>query len=198
MGSRASLLVALLLGVVAAIIPVFASTRAHCGDTPAPPADAPRYLLLASNAVAADLLCGPPSEAVRFERVTSAADVSERIQDEAVAGVVFDRAMYETVPGGVPRQWLTAGPGRVIVGLQMTYQEVDLRMDDPPRPVSSLPLEQRGETSDLRGRPYFGHREVSQRDGGNCGGGGTSYSSPTILGQRLQQFAERCNLGSRG
>ncbi len=197
MSYRLSLLVALFVGLAAASVPVLASTREHCGDVPEPPADAPRYLLFASERISRELLCGPPSEAVHFERVTSAATVSERIQDEAIAGVVFDRTMYETVPGGVPRQWLTAGSGRVIVGLQMTYQEVNLRMDDPPEPVSSLPPEQRGETTDLRGRPYFGHRSIRQRDSGNCGGGGTSYSSPTILGERLEQLANGCNFGSR-
>jgi hypothetical protein len=192
------LLVALLVGLAAASVPILASTREHCGDGPRPPEDAPRYLLLASNAVAADLLCGVPAEAIRFERVTSAGAVSQRIEDEAIAGVVFDRAMYETVPGGVPRLWLTTGSGRVIVGLQMTQQEVDLRMQDPPSPVSLLPPEQRGETSDLQGRAYFGYRSIRQRGSGNCGGSGTSYSSPTLLAERLKQFAERCNFGQRG
>ena len=186
-GQRA--LIALLVGVLAAAVPIVATTRRDC-VAPEVAGDAPRYLLLTSGPAARELLCGPAGEEIRFERVASPAEASARIQDESVAGIVFDRAALEALPGGVAQDWLTTGSGRVLVGLQLTHSEVELRMNNPPRSPDSLLPGQRGESTDLRGRHYVARLHFKTYRGGTCGGRGTAvYPTQSVLGSWLLQMA---------
>ncbi|MEX2446639.1 MAG: hypothetical protein WD734_04800 [Dehalococcoidia bacterium] len=170
---------ALLLGLALASVPIVAS-RGDCVASIAP-ADAPRYLLLASDEVARDLACGAAGEAVHLVRVVSTDEASAQIADESIAGIVFDRSAYEATPGGVPGQWLRAGDGRVLAGIDVTHWEIELRLSAPPRTASELTAAQRGETADLQ--PH--HLGRVHADGASGGSGTVALRGPSAIARLL-------------
>jgi hypothetical protein len=191
------LLTAFVIGLLAATIPLVAvATREGCTSEQSPE-DAPRYLVLTSAATMRSLRCGPAGGSVALERVRSGAEASARIEDERVAGIIFDRSALEALPGGTVREWLGTGSGRVLVGLQMTHWEVELYFTSPPAPRESLRPDQRGESTDLEGRPYLTRMSFQALpSGGTCAGTGTVvHTRPEVLASILVQTARGCGSG---
>ena len=177
------MLLAALVGLAAASIPVFA-TRGRCAE--ATPAGAPLYLHVASDATATRLRCGSAGDYVRFERAASKADVERRIFDPLVAGIVFDRDGFAVVPDAL--KWVSTGDGRTVVGLQVTHWEMECGC--PARAHVLLRPEERGESTDLIGRTFLGHSSSERTATGVRGGRGTrTYDSQKTLGEFLASRA---------
>jgi hypothetical protein len=174
-----SMLLAALVGLAAASIPVLA-TRGRCAE--AAPAEAPLYLLVASDATATQLRCGPAGDHVRFERVASGADVERRIFDPLVGGIAFDRTGLAIMPDAL--KWVSAGDGRAIVGLQVTHWEMECGC--PARAHVLLRPEERGESTDLVGRTFLGHASYERTTNGvRIGRGTRTYDGEKTLGEFL-------------
>lgn len=190
------LVAAFCLGLVAAAIPILTSTTPENCSTATPPDDAPRYLVLTSDSTSRGLRCGPVGGAVVLERVASHGEASARLEDEAVAGIIFDRGALEAALDGAVRGWLVAGNGNVLIGMSLTKWEVEAYLNSPPVPLDELPPEQRGESTYLRAYEYVARLRFQRFENGTCGGRGTpAYTSESRLAELLVRSAEGCRSG---
>lgn len=172
------LALALVLGLLAAAVPLVV-TSGQCPQTLA--ADAPRYLVLASDASAHKLRCLAGSR-IAFERVRSVEAATAHLSDEHVAGVVSDPPVNVSMPPTAMHDWMAVGNGRAVFGLDLAGPDVVAGRFKTPDKLSI----ERGVQS--LGRVYA--YTTGQGYGG--GGGIIEYvaSSPRVVGGVMFQTAQ--------
>ncbi|MBX7110423.1 MAG: hypothetical protein K1X87_01070 [Dehalococcoidia bacterium] len=181
------ILAALGIGLVAAALPVFVTHGRPCA-APAPPRPgALTYLVLTSDRRVEELRCEAHGRLV-FVRVHGSSEVSARLLDGSVAGVILDRAALARLRPGQLHQWLTTSSGRALVGFEVTASR--LRSDAEG---SVPPLHDDGWGPDLDDS-FYGHLAFrSSPEAGVCGSSGTTpYRGPspaTALVRRLLAWA---------
>jgi len=166
------LLFALCAGLLVAAVPILATSGRPC-DPVDPPAAAPRYVVLASDATLELLRCREQvTRLVALEPVTSPEAVLPHLTSGEAAGVIFGRTAFQMTPGWVLRDWLTAGGGSTLVGLGVPHWWVNTVMGDVEEPG---------------GRALLGARFLSlvwfETGPGGAGGGGGAASRPYAAGE---------------
>lgn len=166
------LLLAVVLGLGLAAVPLFSTAHRTCGP-PAPPSGAPAYVVVASSATLRHLRCEERVTAsVTLVPVARPEEVLPHLESGDIDGVVFDRAGFAAVDAATLRSWLTAGDGRVLAGLGIPHWQVNERLGRAPAPEELT-------------SPHLGGRLLSliwfERATGGTGGGEASL--PYVRGE---------------
>ena len=178
---------ALILGLLLAAIPVIATHDRACTSA-GPRPGAPLYLALTSDQRIEELRCESRG-GVAVERVRTPTGVDARLADESVSGVILDRHAFARMRPGQVREWLTAGSGRVIVGLDLTQQQLRSGSEGTPPAIRG-----EGYGTDL-GDSYYGLLQYRTVDRGSCGGGGsTPFQGGASVAECLVALSARCSV----
>jgi hypothetical protein len=186
---------ALLLGLVAALVPIVSAlTRERCDTGPAE--DGPRYLVWTTDIRARSLQCDAAHDGYGFERVANASEANTRIADNRVVGLIVDEAALEQAPAERLQAWL--GTGHALVGLDLTASQLLARVNDSP--PSSLSAEELYEHERQLGLHLAARiARYAWPSGGSCGGTATlTYLDPKALSAMLQLVVDqsRCDRAS--